>query len=96
MSRRWARNVLLVVGVACVVVFFSVFVEVYRTPAGEEIRWAIGFQPSPWLVSERRPTDSNVYVEPMSWSWLFGAAALVAFRLYHRAARQSPRPTPAG
>jgi hypothetical protein len=94
MSRRGIRALLLVIGIVCAVIFVSVFAEVYRTPAGNEVRWAIGFEPSPWLVYERRPAGSNVSVEPLSWSWLFGAAALVAFRLYHRTGRQAPDPIP--
>jgi hypothetical protein len=88
MVRRVVRVVLLVVGLGCAVVFFSVNGTVRPGPAGDETHWVIGFQPSPWLRYDHGADGFQLLIVPLSWSWLFGAAALVAFNLYHRLGRR--------
>jgi len=80
MQRRVLRTVLLVIGVACLVVFFSVNSESGQTAGESTTRWAIGLNVSPWFVSERGPSGfHHTAVELLSASWLFAAAAVGAF-----------------
>ena len=81
---RCARVVLLVIGIACLVVFFSLNAEYRLTPDGEWSKWAFGFTPSPWFVYDRGPHGLSYGVRVISASWLFGAAAAAAFWLRQR------------
>jgi hypothetical protein len=79
MRRRVLRTLLLVIGVACLVVFFSVNRESGQAAGESTTRWAIGLNISPWFVSERGPSGFRTAVELFSASWLFAAAAVGAF-----------------
>jgi hypothetical protein len=79
MLHRWVQTTLLVVGIACLVVFFSVNGEYRNTPDGEWLsRWVIGFNPSPWFVYKRTPHGVDMGVRIISASWLFAAGAWLA------------------
>lgn len=95
MVRRVIRVVLLVFGLVCAVVFFSVNGTVRPGPTGDETHWVIGFQPSPWLRYDHAPDGFQLLIVPLSWSWLFGAAALLAFNFYHRLGPRADNPAPA-
>jgi hypothetical protein len=94
MDNRWVRMLLLIVGIACTVVFFSVNGQQRLTPDGDSSsRWVIGFNLSPWFVYERSPRGLDAGVQLISASWLFAAAAVGAFWLRKRTARPgSPAP----
>jgi hypothetical protein len=87
MHNRWVRILLLIVGIACTVVFFSVTDEQRLTADGDSSsRWMIGFNLSPWFVYERSPRGFDAGVQVISASWLFAAAAAGAFWLRQRTA----------
>jgi len=79
MGRGYLRTGLLVAGVACLVVFFSVVGESRQAGGEYATRWSIGLSVSPWFVWERGPSGFRGGVELMSASWLFAAAAAGAF-----------------
>jgi hypothetical protein len=78
--KRTIRWLLLLVGIACTVVFFSFTSHSTRTAEGESAGWRIGFEPSPWFRYEKEPSEKFVAgVQVESWSWLFAAVACASF-----------------
>jgi hypothetical protein len=74
------RLALLIVGIACTVVFLSVNYTRTVTPAGDVSELRIGFEPSPWL--KRDGAGSEVTL--VSWSSVFALVAVAAFLVYAR------------
>lgn len=97
MVTRYLRSVLYVIGLSCLVVFFSVANEYRWGPEGEHSRWTIGLNVSPWYVWEHSPGHFNAGIQLPSWSWLFAAAGIGAFRWRgHLKASLEPSAGPGG
>jgi hypothetical protein len=89
---------MLIVGVACAIVFVSVNGEMRPPADGGMRRWVVGLKQSPWFVYENGPRGFRMYVEFFSASWLFLAAAVGLLSLRGMSARsdaQASKPEPA-
>ena len=81
------RLALLVVGIACTVVFLSVNYNRTVTTAGEVSELRIGFEPSPWLKREVRDGAGSSEVNVVSWSSVFALVAVATFLAYARSGK---------
>jgi len=86
------RLVLLIVGIACTVVFLSVSYRHTITNDSDVSELRIGFEPSPWFRRTRQEARDGVRVSSefnlISWSSVFGLAAVGSFLGYARLRRK--------
>ncbi len=81
------RRVLLIVGIACTVVFLSVNYTRTITTGSDLSELRIGFQPSPWFKREFRDSGNSSELSLgnsselnlLSWSSVFALAAVASF-----------------
>jgi hypothetical protein len=78
------RLALLIVGIACTVVFLSVNYTRTATTAGDVSELRIGLEASPWLKREMRDGAGSSEVNLVSWSSVFALVAVAAFLAYAR------------
>ena len=79
------RALLLLLGIVCAVQLFCMrYVTWYGSPEGDLTQLTLGCPWSPWFEREVRDGVVNMRVNPLSWSTLFGLAALGCFLAYAR------------
>jgi hypothetical protein len=79
---RALRLLVLILGVACLVVTFSVNYSRTATAGGEVSELRIGFEPSPWVRREVRDGAGSFEVNILSGSALFALGAAACFAVY--------------
>ena len=92
---RVLRPTAMILGILCLVVFFSFSYEHQALPDRETETWSVGLNLAPWYKFEKetfhgpqkRGFEAHGGVKWLSWSWLFLLAGLPLLRYGLRGSR---------